>query len=61
MLVLTRRKEDSILIGDNIVVKILEINGNQVKIGIDAPIEINIVRKEIVGKPIKNCQKNGNR
>ncbi|MEA1968366.1 MAG: carbon storage regulator CsrA [Thermodesulfobacteriota bacterium] len=47
MLVLTRRIEEKIKIGDNIVVSILEVEGGSVKIGIDAPKEITILRMEI--------------
>ena len=47
MLVLTRRAEEKIKIGDNIVVSILGIEGGNVKIGIDAPKEITILRMEI--------------
>lgn len=47
MLVLTRRAEEKIKIGDNIVVSILGIEGSYVKIGITAPKEISILRMEI--------------
>jgi carbon storage regulator len=47
MLVLTRKSEESIIIGDNIKVKILSIIGNQVKIGIEAPPGLPIHREEI--------------
>ncbi len=47
MLVLTRRAEEKIKIGDNIVISILGIEGGNVKIGIDAPKEITILRMEV--------------
>jgi carbon storage regulator len=47
MLVLTRKKGESILIGDNIEISILEVIGDSVKIGIKAPEEIGILRKEL--------------
>lgn len=53
MLVLTRRADEKIQIGDNIVISILEIESGSVKIGIDAPKEIQILRMEIL-EQIKN-------
>jgi carbon storage regulator len=47
MLVLTRRAEEKIKIGDNIVISILGIEGANVRIGIDAPKEITILRMEV--------------
>jgi len=47
MLVLARKINQSIIIQDNIEVMILDIQGEQVKIGIKAPKEIKIYRKEI--------------
>ncbi len=47
MLVLTRKLEESIIIENNIEVKILKIQGNQVHIGISAPKHISIYRDEI--------------
>lgn len=47
MLILTRRINESIIIGDNVKMTILGINGNQVRIGIDAPQEVSVHREEI--------------
>lgn len=47
MLVLTRRKGESIIVADNIEVRVLGISRHQVKIGIDAPRSVPIYRKEI--------------
>ncbi|MGE6630218.1 carbon storage regulator CsrA [Bacillus sp. NPDC077027] len=47
MLVLSRKLNQSIQIGDEIEVKVISIEGDQVKIGIDAPKHIDIHRKEI--------------
>ncbi|MFA4909447.1 MAG: carbon storage regulator CsrA [Desulfobacteria bacterium] len=50
MLVLTRRSEESIKLGDNITVTVLEIKGNQVRLGIEAPAGIRVYRKELYEK-----------
>ena len=47
MLVLARRKEESILIGDDIIITVLAIEGEKVKLGIKAPNEIRILRQEL--------------
>lgn len=47
MLALTRRKDEAIIINNNIEIKILEVKGDQVKIGISAPKSVPIYRKEI--------------
>jgi carbon storage regulator len=47
MLVLTRKKNESIMIGDSIEIKVLAIEGEQIKLGIIAPKHIDIYRKEI--------------
>jgi carbon storage regulator len=48
MLVLTRRTEESVVIGDNIVVTVLGVEGEKVKLGIDAPREVTILRRELL-------------
>ena len=48
MLVLTRRVNERIVIGDNIVVTVLEVHGEQVRLGIDAPREIKVFREEVL-------------
>ncbi|MBC8197144.1 MAG: carbon storage regulator CsrA [Candidatus Marinimicrobia bacterium] len=50
MLVLTRKKGESIRIGDGIIIKVLENSGKQVKIGIDVAREIPVYREEIYKK-----------
>jgi carbon storage regulator len=47
MLVLTRRPGESIMVGESIVVTVIEIKGGQVRIGIDAPREVDVYREEI--------------
>jgi carbon storage regulator len=47
MLVLSRQRDESIMIGDNIVVTIVDIRGDKVRVGINAPTEIPVHRQEI--------------
>lgn len=47
MLVLTRHVDESIAIGDSIVVTVLAIEGDRIKLGISAPREIQILRQEV--------------
>lgn len=47
MLALTRKKGESIVINNNIEISVLEIRGDQIKIGISAPKDVSIYRKEV--------------
>lgn len=47
MLVLTRRLGETIVIGDDVVIKIVDIHGKQIRIGIEAPSEVSVYRGEI--------------
>lgn len=47
MLVLTRKAGESIIIGDGIEITVIETKGDQIKLGIKAPKEVDIHRKEI--------------
>lgn len=47
MLALSRKKNETLLINNNIEITILEIKGEQVKVGITAPKEVSIYRKEV--------------
>ena len=47
MLALTRKTGDAIMINNNIEITVLEVRGDQVKIGISAPKEVSIYRKEV--------------
>ncbi|MCI8280992.1 MAG: carbon storage regulator CsrA [Lachnospiraceae bacterium] len=47
MLALTRRKGEALVVNNNIEITVLEIRGDQIKIGISAPREVPIYRKEV--------------
>jgi carbon storage regulator len=47
MLVLSRQRDESIMIGDNIVITIVDIRGDKVRLGINAPTEIPVHRQEV--------------
>lgn len=50
MLVLSRKLNQEIRIGENVVVRVLEIRGNQIRLGIVAPAEVPVLREEILTK-----------
>ncbi|MGN2369762.1 carbon storage regulator CsrA [Clostridium cagae] len=47
MLIITRRKDESLMIGDDIEITVLKLEDGSVKLGINAPREITILRKEL--------------
>ena len=47
MLVLSRKKDEKIVIGDNITIMIIEIRGDKVRLGIEAPREVTVHRQEV--------------
>ena len=49
-LILTRKKGQSILIGDDIVVEIIDVDGGHVKVVVDAPDEVLVLREELAGQ-----------
>ena len=51
MLILSRKLGESIQVGDEIVIRLVEVRRNRVRIGIDAPPSVRIQREEIAGKP----------
>lgn len=57
MLVLTRKKDESIIINDNIVITVTDIRGDKVRLGIHAPENISVVRCEILNRKISPRQK----
>ena len=48
MLVLSRKLDESIVIGDDIVIKVISIENGSVKLGIDAPKSVSIIRSELL-------------
>lgn len=60
MLVLTRKSGESLMIGETIVITIIEVRGGQVKIGVEAPREIAVYRKELLEKIRQENVKAGN-
>jgi carbon storage regulator len=57
MLVLSRMTNERIQIGDNITITITEIRGDKVRIGIDAPKDVKVMRTELIGKPAAKSNK----
>lgn len=51
MLVLSRKVNEVLLIGDNIKITVIRIGPNTVRLGIDAPRHINVVREELIDAP----------
>lgn len=54
MLVLSRKRQESIRISDDVVVTVLAIQGSSVKIGIEAPRKMHVVRSELTTVPVKS-------
>ena len=50
MLVLTLKEDEKILIGDKITVKVVEIRGKQIRLGIEAPAGLLVLREKLAGK-----------
>jgi carbon storage regulator len=48
MLVLSRKRDERIVIGENIVITVVEVRGDKVRLGIDAPSEVPVHRQEVL-------------
>lgn len=58
MLVITRKKEEGFKIGKDVIVRILDIDGNQVQVGIEAPPDVKILRLELSEKETPKIEDN---
>ncbi len=56
MLVLSRKLGESIVIGDNIRVTVVGVNGGKIRIGIEAPQDVLVLREELVTAAATSCQ-----
>jgi len=53
MLILTRRLGETLIIGDDVSVTVLGVKGNQVRLGVNAPVDVDVDREEIYKKKLK--------
>ncbi len=51
MLVLTRKVGEKVIIGGNITLTVVKVDGNQVRLAFDAPPQVRILRNELIGRP----------
>jgi carbon storage regulator len=54
MLVLSRKRDERIVIGDNIVITVVEVRGDKVRLGIEAPSEVPVHRQEVLDAMKRN-------
>ena len=55
MLVLSRKKDERIMIGDDVVLTVAEIRGDKVRIGIEAPQHVKILRQEVADRDAREA------
>lgn len=53
MLVLSRKKNESIIINDNVIVTVIDVRGDKVRIGIEAPRDVSVHRQEVLQAILK--------
>jgi carbon storage regulator len=58
MLVLARRRNEGIVIGDGITVTVVELRGNQVRLGIEAPKQVRVLREELAEAEVETVRVN---
>lgn len=58
MLVLSRHRNESIIIGDDIIITIVDIRGDKVRLGIEAPQDIPVHRKEVYDAIMREVERN---
>ena len=56
MLVLSRRANESLMIGDDVVITVLEVRGDQVRLGIEAPRSVAVHREEVFAELVRQNQ-----
>jgi carbon storage regulator len=59
MLVLSRQRDESLVIGDNIVVTVVDVRGDKVRLGVDAPGEVTVHRLEVYEAIQRESRKSG--
>ena len=52
MLVLTRKKGEAILIGEDIIIKVVECDGDKIRLGIEAPKNVKVMRMELLEETV---------
>ena len=57
MLVLSRRIDEKIVIGRDVFITVLEVQGKRVKLGIEAPIEVRVERQEVANREVREESK----
>jgi carbon storage regulator len=55
MLVLSRKRDERIVIGDNIVITVVDVRGDKVRLGIEAPSEVPVHRQEVLEAMRRNA------